>query len=259
MSEAETIRVGVFGAGGRMGQTVCAAVGADPVLDLVAAVDPYAAGRSVLGTEISATPQAMVDAGVQVAIDFTVLDAARTNAQWCALHGIHAVVGTTGFTQDDLDDLERRFTRSNCVVAANFAIGAVLMMRFAEMAAPYFQTAEIIEFHHDAKVDAPSGTAVRTAERMAKASNEWRADPTTHEVYEGARGGLGPAGIRVHAVRMHGMFAHQEVILGTSGQTLVIRHDTFDRDCYMPGVVLAARNVADHPGLTRSLEPFLGF
>lgn len=259
MSEAETIRVGVFGAGGRMGQTVCAAVGADPVLDLVAAVDPFAAGRSVLGTEISATPQAMVDAGVQVAIDFTVLDAARTNAQWCALHGIHAVIGTTGFTQDDLDDLERRFTQSNCVVAANFAIGAVLMMRFAEMAAPYFQTAEIIEFHHDAKVDAPSGTAVRTAERMANASSEWRADPTKHEVYEGARGGLGPAGIRVHAVRMHGMFAHQEVILGTSGQTLVIRHDTFDRDCYMPGVVLAARNVAKHPGLTRSLEPFLGF
>lgn len=255
---ANTIRVGVFGAGGRMGETVCAAVGADPQLDLVAAVDPFAAGRSILGVEVAATPQAMADAGVQVAVDFTVLDAARTNTSWCALHGVHAVVGTTGFTQADFDSYRQQFTHSNCLIAANFAIGAVLMMRFAELAAPYFQTAEIIEFHHDAKVDAPSGTAVRTAERMAAASNEWRKDPTTHEVYEGARGGLGPAGIRVHAVRMHGMFAHQEVVLGTSGQTLVIRHDTFDRDCYMPGVVLACKGIADRPGLTTSLEPFLG-
>lgn len=255
---ANTIRVGVFGAGGRMGETVCAAVGADPQLDLVAAVDPYAAGRSILGVEVAATPQAMADAGVQVAVDFTVLDAARTNTSWCALHGVHAVVGTTGFTQADFDAYRQQFTHSNCLIAANFAIGAVLMMRFAELAAPYFQTAEIIEFHHDAKVDAPSGTAVRTAERMAAASSEWRADPTKHEVYEGARGGLGPAGIRVHAVRMHGMFAHQEVVLGTSGQTLVIRHDTFDRDCYMPGVVLACKGIAERPGLTTSLEPFLG-
>lgn len=260
MSTAEqaTIRVGVFGAGGKMGETVCAAVGADPVLDLVAAVDPYAVGRSILGVEVAPTPQAMADAGVQVAVDFTRLDAARTNTTWCALHGVHAVVGTTGFTADDFAAYRQAFTRSNALIAANFAIGAVLMMRFAEMAAPYFQTAEILEFHHDAKIDAPSGTAVRTAERMAAASADWNADPTTHEVYEGARGGLGPAGIRVHAVRMNGMFAHQEVLLGTAGQTLSIRHDTFDRHCYMPGVVLACHRIADHPGLTVGLDPFLG-
>ena len=171
---------------------------------------------------------------------------------------MHAVVGTTGFTAADLDGYRGEFTHSNCLIAPNFAIGAVLMMRFAELAAPYFQTAEIIEFHHDAKVDAPSGTAVRTAERMAAASAEWRADPTTHEVYTGSRGGVGPAGIHVHAVRMHGMFAHQEVLLGTSGQTLVIRHDTFDRDCYMPGVVLACHRIAEHPGLTVGLDVLLG-
>ena len=254
----DSIRVGVFGAGGKMGQTVCAAVGADPKLDLVAAVDPYAVGRSILGVEVAPTAQAMATADVQVAVDFTVLDAARTNTSWCALHGVHAVVGTTGFTTDDIDELRREFTHSNCLIAPNFAIGAVLMMRFAEMAAPYFKTAEIIEFHHDAKVDAPSGTAVRTAERMAAASAEWRDDPTQHEVYAGARGGVGPAGIHVHAVRMHGMFAHQEVIMGTSGQTLVIRHDTFDRDCYVPGIVLACHRIADHPGLTVGLDSYLG-
>ena len=255
---SEPLRVGVFGAGGKVGATVCAAVADDPALELVAAVDPRAAGQTIGGIEVAPTPQAMANAGVQVAVDFTVLDAARTNVSWCALHGVHAVVGTTGFTAVDLDGFREAFTRSNCVVAANFAIGAVLMMRFAEMAAPYFQTAEIIEFHHDAKVDAPSGTAVRTAERMAAANSEWNEDPTKREVYPGARGGLGPAGIRVHAVRMHGMFAHQEVVLGTSGQTLVIRHDTFDRDCYMPGVVLACKAIADHPGLTIGLDSFLG-
>jgi len=259
MSTPETnkIRVGVFGAGGKMGSTVCAAVGADPVLDLVAAVDPYAAGRSILGVEVAATPQAMADAGVQVAVDFTVADAARTNVQWCALHAVHAVVGTTGFTADDLENFRTGFTRSNCIVASNYAIGAVLMMRFAELAAPYFETAEVIELHHNTKADAPSGTAMTTVQRMAAASDQWAADPTKHEVVAGARGGVGAAGIRVHSVRMRGMFAHQEVILGTSGQTLVIRHDTFDRDCYMPGVVLACKKVADHPGLTIGLEPYL--
>ena len=255
---SEPLRVGVFGAGGKVGATVCAAVVAAPSLELVAAVDPRAAGQKIGGIEVAPTPLAMAEAGVQVAVDFTVLDGARMNLAWCALHGVHAVVGTTGFTADDLAGFRQAFTHSNCLVAPNFAIGAVLMMRFAELAAPYFQTAEIIEFHHDAKVDAPSGTAVRTAERMAAANGDWNDDPTTHEVYPGARGGLGPAGIRVHAVRMHGMFAHQEVVLGTSGQTLVIRHDTFDRDCYMPGVVLACQRIADHPGLTVGLDSFLG-
>ncbi len=144
------------------------------------------------------------------------------------------------------------------MIAPNFAISAVLMMRFAEMAAPFFDTAEIIELHHDRKVDAPSGTAVKTAERMAGArGGAFDPDPTTDEVYVGARGGAGPEGIRVHSVRMRGMVAHQEVILGAEGQTLTIRQDSYDRDSFMPGVVLACKKITTVPGLSRSLDPFL--
>jgi 4-hydroxy-tetrahydrodipicolinate reductase len=132
------------------------------------------------------------------------------------------------------------------------------MMRFAELAAPFFDTAEIIELHHDQKIDAPSGTAVATAQRMAAASQEWAADPTQHEVYPGARGGAGPAGIRVHAVRMRGMVAHQEVILGAQGQSLTIRQDSYDRASFMPGVVLACKRVGEFPGLTLGLDALLG-
>lgn len=132
------------------------------------------------------------------------------------------------------------------------------MMRFAELAAPFFDTAEIIEIHHDAKADSPSGTAVATAQRMAAASNEWAKDPTTHEAIPGARGAKGPADIRIHAVRMRGAVANQEVVLGTQGQTLTIRHDTIDRNSFMPGVVLACKNIAAHPGVTLGLDSFLG-
>lgn len=252
------IKVGVFGAGGRMGATVCDAVVADPALQLVAAVDPAAVGRSVHGVTIAADPRAMADAGVQVAVDFTVAAASRTNLSWCALHGVHAVVGTTGLTDDDLANFRSAFTSSNCLVAANFAISAVLMMKFAELAAPWFDTAEIIELHHDNKADAPSGTALATARRMAAASSEWAADPTTHEVVPGARGGRGPADIRLHAVRMRGMVAHQEVILGSAGQTLTIRQDSYDRVSFMPGVVLACKKVAGLPGVTIGLDAALG-
>lgn len=257
-------RVGVFGAAGRMGSTVCEAVAGDPDLELVAAVDPLHAGIDVghvanvdAHFAVSADGQALLDAGVEVVVDFTVADAARGNLAFAAEHGLHAVVGTTGFTDDDLRRLESAFTRSSCLVAANFAIGAVLMMRFAELAAPFFETAEIVELHHDGKVDAPSGTAMRTAERMAAASSEWSKDPTTDHVLDGARGGSGPGGIPIHSVRLHGLFAHQEVLLGTSGQSLSIRHDTYDRTCYMPGVLLAVKRVAERPGLTVGLEPLL--
>lgn len=254
---ATPIKVGVFGAGGRMGATVCDAVAADPDLELVAAVDPAAAGQMVHGVSISPDPRALADAGAEVAVDFTVAAASRTNLQWCALHGVHAVVGTTGFTDDDYTAFRSAFSSSNCLVAANFAISAVLMMKFAEMAAPWFDTAEIIELHHDNKADAPSGTAVATARRMAAASSEWAADPTTHEVIPGARGGKGPAGIAVHAVRMRGMVAHQEVILGAAGQTLTIRQDSYDRVSFMPGVVLACKKIGSLPGLTIGLDAAL--
>ena len=252
------IRVGVFGAAGRMGSTVCSAIEAAEGLDLVAVVDPFAAGRVTHGLEIAADPKVMADAGVQVAVDFTVAEAARTNLGWCALHGVHAVVGTTGLSDEDQRDLASMFTSSNCLLAANFAISAVLMMRFAELAAPFFETAEIIELHHDRKTDAPSGTALATARRMAAASPEWAVDPTTHEVVPGSRGGEGPGGLRIHAVRMRGMMAHQEVVLGAEGQTLTIRQDSYDRSSFMPGVVLACRKVGELPGFTVGLESALG-
>ncbi len=250
-----------------MGSTVCRAVAEDPELELVAAVDPYHAGIDLgdlglhgAGLQIAAKADALSEAGAEVAVDFTILDAARENLRWCAENGVHAVVGTTGFAPDDLDDLRSRFadSGSNAVIAPNFTIGAVLMMRFAELAAPYFETAEVIELHHDQKVDAPSGTAMSTAERMAAASSEWADDPTEQIVAEGARGGEGPGGIRVHSVRLRGLFAHQEVILGTTGQSLTIRHDSFERTAYMPGVLLAIRAVRERPGLTVGLDALLG-
>lgn len=252
------IRVGVIGAAGRMGATVCNAVHADAELELVAAVDPQSPGATIHGVTIASELRALADAKVDVAVDFTVADAARVTLQWLAMHSMHAVVGTTGFTTTDLDGFKKSFTNSNCLVAANFAIGAVLMMRFAEIAAPFFDTAEIIEIHHDGKADSPSGTAVSTAKRMAAASSEWAKDPTTHEAIPGARGAKGPADIRIHAVRMRGAVANQEVVFGTQGQTLTIRHDTIDRASFMPGVVLACKKIADRKGLTLGLEALLG-
>ncbi len=237
------IRVGVVGAAGKMGSTVCDAVAAADGLQLAAAVDVVGGGGVVHGLTIASDLKALADAQCDVVVDFTVAEAARKTLPWLALHGMHAVVGTTGFSDEDISSFEKAFTGSNCLIAANFAIGAVLMMKFAEQAAPYFETAEIIEFHHNAKQDAPSGTAMATAQRMAAASSEWAADPTKHEVIPGARGGVGPGGIHVHGVRMVGMTASQEVILGTAGQTLVIRHDSNDRVSFMPGVVLACQRV----------------
>jgi 4-hydroxy-tetrahydrodipicolinate reductase len=259
------IRVGVFGAAGRMGAEVCRAVMADPALELVAAVDPFHAGADlkqaagIEGTSIvvGVDADSLSAAKADVAIDFTHAEAAHVNLLWCAANGVHAVVGTTGFSSTQLEEFRAAFSKSNCVIAPNFAIGAVLMMRFAEMAAPFFETAEVIEFHHDQKIDAPSGTAVATVERMAKAKDSWAADPTQKEIYAGSRGGRGPADIRVHAVRMRGMVAHQEVILGTTGQTLVIRHDTTDRTSFMPGVVLAAKRIGAVAGLTLGLDALL--
>ena len=253
-----TIRVGVIGAAGRMGATVCSAVVADKNLELVAAVDTASAGSVVHGISVSSELRALADAKVDVAVDFTVAAASRINLPWLAMHDIHAVVGTTGFTDQDIEDFKKMFSSSNCIVAPNFAIGAVLMMRFAEIAAPFFETAEIIEIHHDGKADSPSGTAISTAKRMASASNSWAQDPTKHEAIAGARGAKGPGDIPIHAVRMRGVVANQEVVLGTQGQTLTIRHDTIDRASFMPGVILACKKIAEHKGFTLGLDKFLG-
>ena len=252
-----TIRVGVIGAAGRMGQTVCAAISADKNLELVAAVDSAASGSTVEGLTIAKDLRALADAKVEVAVDFTVAAASRVNLPWLAMHNVHAVVGTTGFTDADFAEFKKMFTSSNCIVAPNFAIGAVLMMRFAEIAAPFFDTAEIIEIHHDGKADSPSGTAISTVQRMAAASGTWAKDPTTHEAIAGARGAKGPGDIPIHAVRMRGVVANQEVVLGTQGQTLTIRHDTIDRASFMPGVVLACKKIAEHKGFTLGLDKFL--
>jgi 4-hydroxy-tetrahydrodipicolinate reductase len=244
-----------------MGRAVCRAVDDDPELVLVAAVDPPASGRTVFGVEVATELRAFADAECDVVVDFTVADAARVSLPWLAMHGVHAVVGTTGLSDGDLADLRSAFGSgpAHCLVAPNFAISAVLMARFAELAAPYFDTAEIIEYHHDAKIDAPSGTAIDTATRMAAARGDrpWADDPTEHETFPGARGGDGPSGIRLHAVRMRGMIAHQEVVLGTQGQSLTIRQDSYDRDSFMPGVVLACKRIADHPGVTVGLDAYL--
>ncbi len=259
------IRVGVFGASGRMGRTVCAAVAADPELELVAAVDPLNAGldlRQVAQVDVDLLVDhdrsALARAGADVAVDFTVAEAARQNVAWCAENGVHAVVGTTGLDDDDVRGLERAFTSSNCLVAPNFAVGAVLMMRFAELAAPWFESAEIIETHHDGKVDAPSGTAMQVLDRMAASSDRWAADPTSNEVVAGARGGRGPGDIPVHSVRLRGAVAHHEVVMGTTGQALTIRHDSYDRASFMPGVLLAVKAVSERPGVTVGLERILG-
>jgi 4-hydroxy-tetrahydrodipicolinate reductase len=261
------IRVGVLGGGGRMGSTVCGAVSDAPDLELVTAVDPHHAGIDLRqigihgpGLVMAGRREALLDTGAQVAVDFTERAAAKENLRWCAQHGIHAVVGTTGFTDADLAEITKAVegSKANAFIAPNFAIGAVLLMRFAELAAPFFESCEIIELHHDKKVDAPSGTAMMTAARIAAASDRWAPDPTTTWTLDSARGAEGPAGIRVHSLRLRGLVAHEEVLFGAEGQTLSLRHDSLDRASFMPGVLMAIRAVGDRPGVTVGLDALLG-
>ncbi|HET7720495.1 MAG TPA: 4-hydroxy-tetrahydrodipicolinate reductase, partial [Acidimicrobiales bacterium] len=263
----DRIRVAVMGAAGRMGTTVCRAVLDAPDMELVAVIDPPHEGEPLekfgiagTGLTIEMVGPSVKKTDPMVAVDFTNIDGVRSNSRWCAMNGVHAVIGTTGLTDGDLQDLTGLFDgeRANAVVAPNFAIGAVLMMHLAAIAAPWFESAEIIELHHDNKIDAPSGTAMLTAQRLAAASSEWGADPTQKHVLPGARGGEGPGGIHVHSVRLRGLVAHQEVLLGTTGQSLSIRHDSYDRTSFMPGVLLAVREVANRPGVTIGLDQLLG-
>jgi 4-hydroxy-tetrahydrodipicolinate reductase len=255
---------------GRMGQAVCRAVDAEVGLALVAAVDSGRPGEpvGVGGLVSAASPGVLLDAGAQVAVDFTVPAAALPNALWCAGHGLHCVVGTTGFGAEGLEAMRAAFAPgpANCIVAPNFAIGAVLMMRFAEMAAPWFDAVEIVELHHDGKLDAPSGTSLLTAQRVAAARGaaarrtapaDAAADPAPG-AEPAARGQAVAPGVHVHSVRLRGLVAHQEVLLGTAGQVLTLRHDSLDRASFMPGVVLAVREVPGRRGLTVGLESLLG-
>lgn len=250
-SPDEPIRVGVLGARGRMGTEVVRALEASDDMEVVAMVD---AGDWLFN---------VADAGAEVVVDFTLPEVVMDNVRFCVDQGIHCVVGTTGFDAARVATVQEWLAQKpelGILIAPNFAIGAVLSMRFAAMAARFYESCEIIELHHPNKVDAPSGTAVRTAQLVAAARAEagLAAPPdATKQALDGARG-ASVDGMRVHAVRLAGLVAHQEILLGTAGETLSIRHDSTDRASFMPGVLLGVRSVLSRPGLTLGLEPLLG-
>jgi 4-hydroxy-tetrahydrodipicolinate reductase len=242
-------RVAVIGAAGRMGSQTCQAVEAAEDLTLVSRVD--------FGDDLAAGL-----ASVQVAVVFSTPDAAEEHVLTCVSRGVHAVVGTTGWTAESLDRVQgalRQAPSVGVLVAPNFALGAVLLMRFAAMAAAHYESVEIIELHHPDKVDAPSGTARHTAELVSSsraAAGLGPAPDATTTALDGARGAL-VEGIPVHSVRLRGLVAHEEVLLGGPGEQLTLRHDSFDRASFMPGVLLGVRKVAGRPGLTVGLENYL--
>jgi 4-hydroxy-tetrahydrodipicolinate reductase len=242
------MRVGVLGAKGKVGAAMCAAVRAAADLTLSAEVD---AGDAL---------SLFTDNNTEVVIDFTHPDAVMGNLEFLITNGIHAVVGTTGFTDARIEQVRSWLAASpatGVLIAPNFAIGAVLSMHFAQKAAPYFESAEVIELHHPQKADAPSGTATRTAELIAQARKGLPPNPdATSTGLPGARG-ADVDGIPVHSVRLTGLVAHQEVLFGTMGETLTIRHDSLDRTSFVPGVLLAVRQIAQRPGLTIGLEALL--
>ena len=243
------IKVAVLGSRGRMGSEVVKAVNEAKDLELVAELD--------LGDSLDT----LVTKGAQVVVDFTTPDSVMANLEFLISKNIHAVIGTTGFDDARIAKIKSLLStsKSGVLIAPNFAIGAVLMMEFATKAAKYFESAEIIELHHPNKVDAPSGTAARTAELMSAARKEAGLsagpDATTTSL-DGARG-ANVGQIPVHSVRLRGLVAHQEVLLGGIGETLTIRHDSIDRVGFMPGVLLGVRQVVNHPGLTFGLENFM--
>jgi len=243
-------RVGVLGAQGKVGAEVCRAVDAADDLELVASLD------------IDDELDELVAARVEAVVDLTHPDAVMGNLEFCVRHGIHAVVGTTGFDADRLATLEGWLADApevGILVAPNFSIGAVLMMRFAVAAAPFYESVEVVELHHPDKADAPSGTARRTAELIAAARREAGMAPVPDATSTGLDGARGADvdGIRVHGLRIRGLVAHQEVVLGGVGETLTIRHDSLDRASFTPGVLTALRAIRDRPGLTVGLEHLL--
>ena len=256
------IRVGVVGATGKMGREVCRAVSDEADMSLAAAISHSAAGSTlaeaigidgpdgalVLGEHLSD----LANADVDVLVDFTTPEHAPDHVAWGIANGVHVVVGTTGFPIDDA----WREAPVGVIVAPNFAIGAVLLMRFAEQAARHLPAAEVIELHHDRKLDAPSGTALLTARRIAAARRGVIDAPAGDRAHPGARG-ADVDGVRVHSVRLPGLLAHEEVVFGGPGQTLTLRHDSLDRTSFMPGVVLAIRAAPGRPGLTVGLDELL--
>jgi len=259
------MRVAVTGAAGRMGIEVCRTIDATDDLELVAAVDPQAAGSALAEVAGIDTPitiagdlEAIADAGADVAVDFTHPSVVGANLLWLLDHGIHAVVGTTGIADDDLQAARQRAAdgAANAVVAPNFAIGAVLMMQFSAQAARHLPSVEIVELHHDRKADAPSGTALRTAELIAGSRTDDVTPVGGDDDHPGARG-TNEHGVPIHSVRLPGLVAHQQVQFGGQGETLTIRHDSLDRSSFMPGVLAAIRGVSGLDGLVVGLEHVL--
>lgn len=243
-------KVAVLGAAGRMGSEAVKAVNTAEDMDLVAAL-----GSSDSLDEV-------VESGAEVIVDLTVPDVTEKNVRFAVEHGIHAVVGTTGWDNQkvaNLRDLLTQHPQVGVLIAPNFAIGSILATDFAAKASKFFESVEVIEMHHPNKVDAPSGTAVHTAHKIAEAREEAGvgASPDATTKDEGGSRGAVVDGVHVHAVRLRGLVAHQEILLGDAGQQLVIRHDSFDRASFMPGVLLGVREVAAHPGLTHGLHGFL--
>jgi 4-hydroxy-tetrahydrodipicolinate reductase len=244
----EPIRVGVVGALGRMGSTVVSTVQEQPDLTLVAQIDQ--------GDDLTE----LIRVGAQVIVDFTAPDVVMPTLKFALENGIHCVIGTTGFDAGKLTELAQWSSKSpgtGVLIAPNFGIAAILMMRMAQIAAPHFESVEIVELHHPKKVDAPSGTAIRTAEMIAAVRPDAVMPDATVAALDGARGAQ-VAGVPIHSLRISGLVAHQEVIFGGEGETLTIRHDSLSRESFMPGVVLGIREVAKHPGLTVGLDSYLG-
>jgi 4-hydroxy-tetrahydrodipicolinate reductase len=245
------MRVGVVGAAGKVGEQVCIGIEATDDLELVSKID--------LGDDLTD----LARTSTEVIVDFTHPDAVMGTLQYCIGEGIHCVVGTTGFTDDRLAQVRGWLGERpevGVLIAPNFAIGAVLMMHFSKLAAKFYETTEIIELHHPTKADAPSGTAARTAALIAEARSAagMAAMPdATSTGLDGARG-ADVDGVRVHSVRMRGLIAHQEVIFGTQGEVLTIRHDSMDRTSFVPGVLLGVREIGSHPGLTVGIESIMG-
>ncbi len=253
----ENLNVGVFGAAGKMGATTCQAINNDDSMNLRLGVDVNQAGTLIPSTSLQIEETVQNLEGIDVIIDFTVAEAAMENLKHAAQAGVHAVVGTSGINDVHLSELTRIFTNSNCIVVPNFSISAILLMHLSEIATPYFSTIEIIEFHHNNKVDAPSGTALATAEKISQNITEDLRDPTTDLTLEGARGAKAQGNIPIHSVRMEGMLAHQEVIFGAQGQTLTIRQDSSDRSSFMPGVLMAIKGISDLTGVNIGLETLM--
>ena len=254
-------RVAIVGGAGRMGQAMAEGLGATGRYEVVALVDPHEP-TALFGARHETSISQLVAGDVDAVVDFSNPKSVVASATWCAEHAVPLVIGTTGLNASERAALETAAVSTHIVMASNFALGAVLTERFAALAAPYFERVEIIESHHDRKVDAPSGTSISTARAIndarTRAGRGPMKDPTERHTIEGARGADAGNGVRIHAVRLPGLVAREEVLFGGPGEGLTIRHDSYDRQSFVQGVALALEHVDETPGLTIGIASFIG-